>query len=215
MIYVIMCGGKYPQFSEHKALTKINGEPLIQRTVRLLKSVTDGQIFITADDPKFSEYGLILPHENSYSHDGIKSTGYWLDAFYPYFLDGTQVTYLFGDVYYTEPALDTIINYPATKNTLFGTSDAKNSRHENIGEAFAYKVVEFGKFVEGINKVKEMYDNGLVNRNPIVWELYRYLNGFDINVQRINPETYVCIDDETIDIDYPEEMTTKLKGLIK
>lgn len=215
MIYVIMCGGKYPHFSEHKALTKINGEPLIQRTVRLLKSVTDGQIFITADDPKFSEYGIILPHENSYSHDGIKPTGYWLDAFYPYFLDGTQVTYLFGDVYYTEPALDTIINYPATKNTLFGTSDAKNSRHENIGEAFAYKVVEFGKFVEGINKVKEMYDNGLVNRNPIVWELYRYLNGFDINVQRINPETYVCIDDETIDIDYPEEMTTKLKGLIK
>lgn len=215
MIYVIMCGGKYPHFSEHKALTKINGEPLIQRTVRLLKSVTDGQIFITADDPKFSEYGIILPHENSYSHDGIKATGYWLDAFYPYFLDGTQVTYLFGDVYYTEPALDTIINYPATKNTLFGTSDAKNSRHENIGEAFAYKVVEFGKFVEGINKVKEMYDNGLVNRNPIVWELYRYLNGFDINVQRINPETYVCIDDETIDIDYPEEMTTKLKGLIK
>lgn len=215
MIYVIMCGGKYPHFERHKALTVINGEPLAKRTVRLLKAKTNGQIFITASDPAFEGIAPILGHENHYQHNGQEAKGYWLDAFYPYFLDGTQVTFLFGDVYYTEPALDTIINYPATKNTLFGTSDAKNSRHENIGEAFAYKVVEFGKFVEGINKVKEMYDNGLVNRNPIVWELYRYLNGFDINVQRINPETYVCIDDETIDIDYPEEMTTKLKGLIK
>lgn len=215
MIYVIMCGGKYPHFAKHKALTEVNGEPLVKRTVRILKGLTNDQIFITASDPAFEEFAPILPHENSYQHDGKQATGYWLDAFYPYFLPGTEVTYLMGDVYYTRQAMNTIVNYRADRNTLFGTSDAMNENHQNIGEAFAYKVTDYEKFLNGISEVKKMYDNGKLKRNPLIWELYRYLNGFDINVQRINPETYVCIDDETIDIDYPEEITTKLKGLIK
>ena len=34
---IIMCGGHYEKFKEHKALSIINGEPLVQRTIRLLK----------------------------------------------------------------------------------------------------------------------------------------------------------------------------------
>ena len=139
MVYVIMCGGKYPHFERHKALTMINGEPLIARTIRMLKEMTDDQIFITADDEAFSEYGVVLPHKNSYRHDGIQGSGYWLDAFYPHFLDGMEVTFLMGDVCFTEEALKTIVEYKAEKNTLFGTSIANNSLHFDWGEAFAYK----------------------------------------------------------------------------
>lgn len=201
MIYVIMCGGKYPHFSEHKALTEINGEPLIQRTVRLLKSVTDEQIFITADDPKFSEYGIILPHENSYSHDGIKSTGYWLDAFYPYFLPGTEVTYLMGDVYYTRRALNTIVNYRADQNTLFGTKYNKPWE-----EPLAYMVVKYTEFMNGVEEVKKLGDEGKTYRHPIIWELYRYLNDIDVNTHILKPETYVNIPHGGMDVDYPHEI---------
>ena len=203
MVYVIMCGGKYPHFERHKALTLINGEPLIARTIRMLKELTDDQIFITADDEAFSEYGVVLPHKNSYRHDGIQGSGYWLDAFYPHFLDGMEVTFLMGDVCFTEEALKTIVEYKAEKNTLFGTSIANNSLHFDWGEAFAYKVVDYKEFMDGVEAVKKLQDEGKTNRIALVWELYRYLNGFDVNIQRINPETYVGIDDGTMDVDMP------------
>ena len=35
---IVMCGGYYENFKEHKALSIINGEPLVKRTIRLLLS---------------------------------------------------------------------------------------------------------------------------------------------------------------------------------
>ena len=40
----------------------------------------------------------------------------------------------------------------------------------------------------------------------ISWELYRVLNNLDPNIQQVKDETYLCIDDETIDIDRPEQI---------
>ena len=37
MKYIIMCGGVYPQFKIKKQLLKVNGEILVERTIRLLK----------------------------------------------------------------------------------------------------------------------------------------------------------------------------------
>lgn len=37
-------------------------------------------------------------------------------------------------------------------------------------------------------------------------ECYEVLNGYDINDFIINKETYLVIDDETDDIDYPEQI---------
>lgn len=108
---------------------------------------------------------------------------------------------MFGDVYYTEEAIRTIVGFKCTKNTLFGTSDAKNEQHQNWGEPFAYKVVDYAEFMRGVDSVKEMQDEGKTIRTPIVWELYRFLNGLDVNIQQVLDETYVCIDDGTMDAD--------------
>jgi hypothetical protein len=46
------------------------------------------------------------------------------------------------------------------------------------------------------------------------WELYRVLNGLDPNIQQVKDETYLTIEDETIDVDDPkeiEELNNKLK----
>lgn len=48
-------------------------------------------------------------------------TGYWVDAFYPF---ETPVTYLFGDVFYSENALKTILN-KSTEDVLFFGSNPK------------------------------------------------------------------------------------------
>ena len=93
------------------------------------------------------------------------------------------------------------MGFKCTKNTLFGTSDAKNEQHQNWGEPFAYKVVDYETFMNGVREVKKLQDEGKTIRTPIVWELYRYLNGLDVNIQQILDETYVCIDDGTMDAD--------------
>ena len=64
--------------------------------------------------------------------------------------------------------------------------------------------------MNGVKAVKKMQDEGKTKRVPIVWELYRYLNGLDVNIQRVLDETYICIDDGTIDVDEPNKI-----GIIK
>lgn len=204
MKYILMCGGNYKDFETPKQLSVIKGERLIDRTIRLLKENGIKDIYISSNNPLFDtcDATRIENKENTFTLKEGKSTGYWLDAFYP---TNEEVCYIFGDVYFTEEAIKTIVNWKTNVNVLFGTSDALNKYHNNWGEPFAYIVKDYNSFFKGIKEVKTMYDKGLIKRHPIVWELYRYLHNIDINTQRIVGD-YVCIDDGTIDIDVPKQV---------
>lgn len=199
--YIILCGGEYKEFKTPKHFTKIKGERIIDRTIRLLKENGVKEIYISSNNPMFDNLGVErLENKNN---DYIEDTqGYWLDAFYP---TEEKVRYIFGDVYFTEDAIKKIVNYKTDKDMLFGTSDAKNEFHENWGEPFCYIVNHPKEFHEGIKKIKKLYDEGKTKRHPIVWELYRYLNGLDINTQMVIDDTYEVIDDGTMDVDTKEE----------
>lgn len=203
MFYVIMCGGTYTAFETPRQLIEINGERIVDRTVRLLKGNGCEHVFISATDKRFDSCGVPrLEHSNNYvCNKDDKQQGYWLDAFYPYFAESDKVTFIFGDVYFTEDAIKKIVDFKTDRNVLFGTSEAKNELHENWGEPFAYIVNDYGTFMRGVETVKKLQDMGMCKRTPIVWELYRYLNGLDINVQAVRDDTYVCIDDGTLDAD--------------
>ena len=202
MKYVIMCGGTEDTFTIPKQLSVINGERVVDRTIRLLKANGAKDIVITATDPIFDSCGVPrLVHKNEFKVVRGKWIGYWLDAFYPYFDEDEKVTFIFGDVYFTENAIKTIVEFKTDKNVLFGTSDAKNEQHENWGEPFAYIVNDYATFMQGVRAVKKLQDEGKLKRTAIVWELYRYLNGLNVNRQEVLDETYKVIDDGTIDID--------------
>lgn len=205
MKYIIMCGGQYDKFTMPKQFIRVKGEALIFRTIRLLKENGIKDINISSTDQRFKLCGVpVLVHENNFRSkvDGT-CEGYWLDAFYP---TDEPVTYIFGDVYFSDYAIKQIIQ-KVDGNVLCGNGYAKNEYHLNWGEPFAYIVNDQKTFREGIDAVKKMFDEGKVKRHPIVWELYRYLNGFDINTQWINDDTYICIDDGTNDIDAPWEVS--------
>lgn len=203
MLHVIMCGGSYSHFEKPKALTVVKGEKLVKRTIRLLteKGVDIDDIKISTNNPGFEDLGVeILHHDNSFklSYDengNEKIEGYWLDAFIP--LD-EPVCYLFGDVFFTEKAIKTIVNNRYLGNTLFGTI---NTDLKSWNEPLAYKVEDPESFFKGIEEVKSMYDRGECKRHPIVWELYRYLNGIDINKHFMLVETYVHVPDGGMDVD--------------
>lgn len=205
--FVIMCGGFYEHFEQPKALTVVHGETIIERTLRLLQDagIDKEQTYISATDERFKQFGVtVLEHKNTYRYEDGKMQGYWLDAFYPDFPDDTKVTYLYGDVVYTQNAINTIVHCKREGNILFGTGVAKNKQHKNWGEPFAYQVDDYRGFLIGISCVKGMYDAGKIDRHPITWELYRFLNGMNINRQDVRDETYIVIDDGTMDIDAPK-----------
>lgn len=212
MQVIIMCGGYYDFFKEHKALTIINGERLIERTTRLLKE-RNIDYYITGSDD-FKKYGKVLKHNNSYRVENGVIKGYWVDAYYP---TEKPTIYLHGDVYYSESAIDKILNLNPKVNTLIGNEIARNPEHKNWGEPFGYIVVNQKKFRKSIDKCKELQNKGQLERGyAISWELYRVDNELDPNYMLIKDESYLSINDETIDIDNPsqiEELNNKIANL--
>ena len=182
-----MAGGEYKKFGIPKPLIEVKGETLIERTTKLLKQNGINEIYISSNNPEFDKYGVRLENKNNdfIVYENGTSKGYWLDAFYP---TNEPTCYIFGDVYFTENAIKTIVEYESTENILFGTGCAKNLEHKNWGEPFAYKVNKIEEFKNGIVEVKKLFDEKKTARNPIVWELYRYLHNLHINIQNITTD---------------------------
>lgn len=197
---IIMCGGYYDFFEQHKALSVINGEPLVERTIILLKKNNIEEIYISSNEDKFSKYGNVIHHENSFKVENGQVKGYWVDAYYP---TEKPTIYLHGDVYYTEEAIKKILNLKPSLNTMIGNQYALNKEHKKVGEPFGWIIVDQKSFREAINECKRLQDEGKTERMPISWELYQVLNGHDINGFDISEETYLAISDDTQDIDAP------------
>lgn len=204
MKYIIMCGGTYkkiPGLPKH--LTEINGERLVDRTIRLLRENGIEDISISSNNPIFDSCGVPrLEHSNDYTLTAEGNTGYWVDAFYP---SEEPITYLYGDVYYSENCIKTIIN-TQTDDILFfaSTIPCRPNYFKMWEEPFGFKVVNQKRFREGIDICKQKRDAGLTNREPVSWELYRVLNGIDINTHKITTG-FVAINDESVDIDCLED----------
>lgn len=201
---IIMCGGVYDNFNEHKALSVINGEPLIERTIRLLKENGINEYYISSNDDNFNKYGNVLHHNNSFKYENGIVKGYWVDAYYPT-LEPT--IYLHGDVYYSEDAIKKILNLNPSVNTMLGNQYALNENHDKVGEPFGWIIVNQEEFRKAIDKCKQLQDEKKIDRGyAISWELYEVLNNHDINDFIITEDTYYAIADETIDVDSPEQI---------
>lgn len=201
MRYIILADSDNVEpFIEPRQLSVVNGEVLISRTIRLLKDNGIKDIIITSHDKRFNNLGATRYEPKYNDYKPRENKGYWLSAFPIEMLD-EAVTFLFGDVYYSEKAIKTIVQ-TGTESTLFFCSyqnkDKRYIKHHD--EPLAYKVADTELFKKHITKVKKMYDEGKTVRHPIVWELYRSINGIDVNTH-ILQDNYVVINDESCDID--------------
>lgn len=233
MKYIIMCGGNYPEFKTRKQLLKVNGEVLVERTIRLLRENGIDDIAICTNCNDFDYLGLpILQQNNKYvcngENENKKSDYCWLNAYYP--MDD-PCCYLHGDVYFSEDAIKTIVNKKVENTMFFCTfdwSDGEKDRRNYKGrEPFAYKVENQKLFRSAINDLFTMVDEGVFANGlpPICWHLYRYLNNkpIDFNatewtkINNIFQEEgdYVVINDYTTDIDHPEDVKVFEEWLAK
>lgn len=186
--YIIMCAGKGTRWNDYlgvpKHLVTINGETLLGRTTRLLKQFGITDYLITTRQPElYKPYGTCVPQQYNDCE---------IDRFDEKYVDG-PVCYLYGDVYYTEEALQTIINTPVNDILFFG----------HAMEIFAIKIKDLDLFFSHKKRVKKLYMAHKINR-CIGWEIYRSLHKIPWDQHIINYR-YVYILDGTDDIDYPHE----------
>jgi len=203
MKYIIMCGGQYQRWSTPRHLVKVNGEVILERTIRLLRENGVEDIAISSNNPIFGVWGLpLLMHENSYNANGYDNfTGYWCDAFYP---TDEEVCYIFGDVYFSPEAIKTIVETDTDDIEFFASAPPFPPEYRKPwAEPFALKVKNTEHLKNAISLTKQYQDQGLFKRKPIMWELWQVIQATPLN--QINYHNYTVINDYTCDIDYPEE----------
>lgn len=205
--YIIMAGGHYAKWETPRQLIEINGEPIIARTIRLLRDAGIQDISISSDNPVFQKrFGVpCLIHANNYfAREYNDMDGYWCNCFYP---TDVPTCYIFGDVVFSPEAIRTIVNYDTDDIMLFGSKPPFAPEYPKYYiEPFAFKVADTKHLEEACSDVRQLDDKGMFNRKPIAWETWNVIHGGDPN--EIDYDSYVGINDYTCDIDNPEEIET-------
>ena len=203
MKYIVMCGGTYQQWTTPRQLIPIKGEPVVARTIRLLRECGVEDIAISSNNEIFEAFGVpVLRHENTYNARGYNDfTGYWCDAFFP---TDEPVCYIFGDVVFTPEAIRTIVETETDDIEFFASAPPFGPGYRKpYAEPFALKVVDQAHLHRAIEDLKKYDREGRFRRRPIMWELWQVITGCPLN--HIDYGSYIAINDRTCDIDYPEE----------
>ena len=196
-----MCGGIYSKWSIPRQLVEIQGEPIVARTVRLLKEYGVTDIYISSHDERFAEFATLLYHENNFQ-GYVKEGGSWVDAGYP---TDEPACYIMGDVVFSPDAIYKLINTETNGIQFFASSPPFSPLYaKEYAEPFAFKVVDQKRFRAAIDFVKANENTGIFRRRPIAWELWQVINGE--NVKEINYTNYCVINDYTCDIDSIEDI---------
>ena len=213
MKYIILADSKNThEFETPRQLTKINGEPLVARTVRLLKQNGIKDILITSHDKRFDNLGAkrYEPLHNDY--DPFTLEGYWLNA-YPEELLTEPVCFLCGDVYFSEHAIKTIVKTQTDSTLFFCAFENDNPKYiKEWDEPLGYKVVDYELFKRKIAETKKLKDEKVCWREPVVWELYRVIQGQNVNEHKMT-KGYLAINDESCDIDSVEDIELLKKAI--
>lgn len=203
MKYIIMCGGQYEKWETPRQLTPYEGEPIAQRTIRLLRENGVSDIAISSHNPVFEQFGVpVLKHDNSFvAYKNNSTTGSWCDAFYP---TDEPVCYLFGDVVFSPKAIRTIVSTETDDIAFFASAPPFAPDYpKRWAEPFALKVNDTDHLKEAIRKTKEYDEQQKFRRKPLAWELWQVITGCKLN--RIDYNSYTAINDYTCDIDDPED----------
>lgn len=206
MKYVILADSSNPDyFVIPRQLSIVKDEPLLHRTIRLLSQNGIKDIIVSSHDSRMDDDRATRYEPKFNYYDAQKGEGYWLNGF-PRELLIEPITFLFGDVYYSENAIKTIIETETDSVLFFCTYQNQNPKYfKHHDEPLAFKVKDYELFLKHIDIMKSMYDRGKTCRHPIAWELYRSINGQDINVHEMTTN-YVAINDESCDVDCLEDI---------
>lgn len=208
-----MCGGNYVQWQKPRQLIEINGEPIVARTIRLLRKYGITDIAISSNNPVFEQFSVpVLHHNNQWEVYGLDDvSGTWVNCFYP---TNEPVCYLLGDVVFSEKAIKKIIHTSTDDIEFFASAPPFAPEYKKLyAEPFAFKVFNQQHFRDCIDNLRYYEASGKFNRPPIAWELWQVIKNTPLN--RVIYTNYTVINDYTCDIDWADEVNKFLPYIEK
>ena len=197
---ILMCAGRAERWGGylgvHKHLIAIDGEMLLDRTLRLIREQTDASVTIVAFDPQYSRAGCerfepIHGPEKFFDTDKfLSSESLWGST--------GQTILLYGDVYFTEAALRTILAYEGP-HQFFGRREWSYYTGRTWRELFAlsFPAADRELMRASMTRLRSELQSGTIPRGG-GWELYHRMHGGGW-------DHFVAIDDFTDDFDFPAD----------
>ena len=207
---IVLAAGEGKRWNNYtdvpKHLLEIDGESLIQRTTRQISAYADKTFVVGTDDSYKTEFSELFIPEKKKSplemHKFSSSEELWSE----------RTVLLFGDVYYTDEAISTIVQ--DTKDfTFFLRSGPSSFTQKPYGEIYAFS------FLDSIHrKLEESIDILLIQHDIYSaggWSLMRHLLGISHRSRSKDHLTkghYIEIDDWTEDFDHPIDLDRWLEA---
>lgn len=187
---VIMAGGKASRWSDYGGTAKHTiapeGEKLLDRVVRQIKRHGDRPTVMFKSEERYGELDKVYGGHSYWSADG-------------------RTVILFGDVWFTDEALDTVMTYTDEAFTVFGRFGASRRTGKPYGELYAvsFGPSEWERIVAAIERILSL------DVNPNLWALYRAMHDVpdEAMAEHIDVgDGLVVIDDWTEDFDWPHDL---------
>lgn len=198
MKYIIMADGKGTRWKNYqnipKHLIKIDGEILLERTVRQLNNQDKGsKVIITSHDKRYEFKGAIRyePLNNVLEIDRFTEE-----------LIEDNICFLYGDTYYTDETIHNIINSKVEDILFFG----------NQKSIVAIKVKDSKLFKKHISNVKNLFLENKI-QNCKGWQVYQSFQNLEFDKKQIK-DKFVIVDDETIDYNTPKEYENRKQNKV-
>jgi hypothetical protein len=213
-VAIIIAAGEQTRWNNYlgirKHFIKIDGEPIIKRTIRLLNE-SGTTPHVVGRDQTYDLPGskLFLPEFNSKNFGVDKflnSKELWSQS------ERTIVFY--GDVYFSDKAMKTILEYEPREWTLFGREGASEITGTGHGECFAQSFYpeHLKQHEKALHEVIALERENRITRSG-GWEHYRQMAGYANTspISHVVGRNFVEINDWTDDFDEPAEYEEYMK----
>jgi MobA-like NTP transferase domain len=202
---IVIAAGEGSRWDDHEGVPKhlavINGERLIDRTARLFSP--HAEVLVVGREPRYeTPYSRRVPPRLNDRHFGADK---FLSSRHLWNRDGRTLV-LYGDVFFTEAAVRTIIEWPHRDWYLFGRFGPSRIYGGDRGECFAQSfypdnIPDHLAALRGIVVARRLRHISSIGG----WQHYRAMEGFNLDAHLKGPR-FVEIDDATDDLDYPEDL---------
>ena len=190
MRFVIMADGQGTRWNNYmgvpKHLALVDGEPVIGRTVRLLREVAEEpEIIITSHDPRYEFEGAVRhePENNIYEIDRFTKE-----------LVCDDMCFLYGDTIYDRKVLAAIAESRPDDILFYGNSKS----------VVAVRIGDAGLFRKHFDRVRTLFVDGIIEKCK-GWQVYQSVTGQDLKEKPVIGDKFVLVDEHTTDINTPEE----------
>ena len=206
MRVIIAAAGPQSKWNNHLGvpshLVQVDGEPLLVRTIRQARTITDDVHLTCPDDPRYDlgvqrhirrRIGVEQPDSNEYA----STRDLWIDG---------RTILLLGDVYFTDAAIRTIADASPTAYRCFGRYRPSRRTGTPYGEIFAasWGAQRHALMDTHLAEVARLRESGECRR-PAGWVLLRLWQGTPVTRHLVKSPPFVEIDDLTDYIDYPSD----------